>query len=163
MFQSHVFFKDYQNNRRFGKRDRYSIEKIFNSMLLAEGERITATFLGNFSLPLKYIKINRKNAPNRVSNCHYNTTKRIPMERTSYSTYVIDKGEEYSFELKQNAVFAAQELGIKPAARKFKLTRILYETGKRDLSNRAKKGFTIEEKALVEFRTRCRRRWRKRL
>lgn len=43
------------------------------------------------------------------------------MERTSYSTYIIGKDKEYPFEFKQDAVFAAQELGIKPAARKFKI------------------------------------------
>lgn len=43
------------------------------------------------------------------------------MERNSYATYSVGKGKEYSFEFKQEAVFAAQELGVKPAARKFKI------------------------------------------
>lgn len=44
------------------------------------------------------------------------------MERSSYSTFSIGKGKEYPFEFKLDAVFAAQELGIKPTARKFKIS-----------------------------------------
>jgi len=43
------------------------------------------------------------------------------MERTSYATYSVGKGKEYPFSFKLDAVFAAQELGKKPAARKFKI------------------------------------------
>lgn len=43
------------------------------------------------------------------------------MERNSYLTYMIGRGKAYPFEFKVEAVFAAQELGIKPAARKFKV------------------------------------------
>ena len=45
------------------------------------------------------------------------------MERKSYSTYSVGKGKEYPFEFKHDAVSAAQELGIKPAARRFKVAR----------------------------------------
>jgi transposase len=44
------------------------------------------------------------------------------MERVSYLTYSVGKGKEYPFGFKMDAVFAAQELGIKPAARKFKVS-----------------------------------------
>lgn len=68
------------------------------------------------------------------------------MERSSYSTYIVGKGKAYSFEFKIDAVFAAQELGIKPAARKFKISvntmrswlRRHQKNGKKGLEDRRK-------------------------
>ena len=141
MFQSDVFFKDYQSNRGLRKRGRNAINKLpLNSTLFAEGGGVTATCLGSFNLPFKYIKINRKNAPSRVSHCNYNKTKEVPMERISYATYTAGKGKEYSFEFKQDAVFAAQELGIKPAARRFKVARNTLRSWSRRFAKNGKKG-----------------------
>jgi len=172
MFQSHVFFKDYSNNRSPGKRVGNAIRDIaLNSAVLAEEEGVTATFLGrpvrggkyltllqkqirrvpsvegatatflgNLNLSFKCIKINRKNAPNKISHCNNNKTRRIPMERCSYSTYVVGKGKEYSFEFKQDMVFSAQELGVKPTARKFKVTRNTVREWKRRFETEGKKG-----------------------
>jgi transposase-like protein len=64
------------------------------------------------------------------------------MERKSYSTYSISKGKEYPFELKLDAVFAAQELGIKPAARKFKLAPNTMRSWLRRFQKQGKKGLT---------------------
>jgi transposase-like protein len=148
------------------------MEVILNSALLAEGEGVTATCLGqrrssggkyiprslkvihrvpsvegatatcldSFKLFTKYIKINRKNAPNGISPCNNNKTRRTPMERISYTTYSVGKGKEYSFEFKQDAVFAAQELGIKPTARKFKISRNTLRTWNRRFKKQGKKG-----------------------
>jgi len=62
------------------------------------------------------------------------------MERNSYSTYTVGKGKEYPFEFKQDAVFAAQELGIKPTVRKFKMARNTLKTWLERYSKEGKKG-----------------------
>lgn len=45
------------------------------------------------------------------------------MERKSYSNYIPSKGKDYYFEFKKDVALAAQELGIKPTAKKFKIAR----------------------------------------
>lgn len=62
------------------------------------------------------------------------------MERVSYSTYTVGKGKEYSFEFKQDAVFAAQELGIKPTGRRFKIARNTLKSRLRRFEESGKKG-----------------------
>lgn len=62
------------------------------------------------------------------------------MERTSYSTYFIGKGKEYSFEFKLDAVFAAQEIGIKPTSRKFKVAPNTVRAWLRKFKAHGKKG-----------------------
>ncbi len=120
------------------------LQKVIRRVPSEEGA--TATCLGNRTIALKYIKINRKNAPNEVSQCNYNKTKEVPMERCSYSTYVVGKGKDYSFEFKQNAVFAAQELGIKPTVRRFKITRNTLREWKRRFETEGKKGLLDRRK-----------------
>ena len=68
------------------------------------------------------------------------------MERTSYSTYSIGKGKQYPFEFKLNAVFAAHELGIKPAARKFKISVNTARTWVKKFKNKGKKGLEDRRK-----------------
>jgi hypothetical protein len=104
MFQSHVFFKNNSYNSTTRKRTKISLINIpINLTMLAEREGATATSLGilesfvdifhreiihrvpsvegatatslgNFNVTLKYIKINRKNAPNGVSLRFYKKT-----------------------------------------------------------------------------------------
>src|ERR1700743_214120 len=62
------------------------------------------------------------------------------MERTSYSTYSVGKGKEYPFEFKLDAVFAAQELGIKPTSRKFKISVNTTRSWLRRFKKKGKKG-----------------------
>jgi len=62
------------------------------------------------------------------------------MERNSYTTYIVSKGKEYPFEFKQDAVFAAQELGIKPTARKFKIAPNTIRSWTRRFTKEGKKG-----------------------
>lgn len=62
------------------------------------------------------------------------------MERRSYSTYSVGKGKEYPFEFKQDAVFASQELGIKPTARKFKIHKNTLKSWVRRFEKEGKKG-----------------------
>ena len=68
------------------------------------------------------------------------------MERKSYLTYTISKGKEYPFEFKLDAVFAAQELGIKPAARKFKISRTTLKSWIRRYNEKGKKGLYDQRK-----------------
>jgi transposase InsO family protein/transposase-like protein len=68
------------------------------------------------------------------------------MERTSYSTYSVGKGKEYPFEFKLDAVFAAQELGIKPASRKFKLSVNTTRSWLRRFKKKGKKGLEDQRK-----------------
>jgi transposase-like protein len=63
------------------------------------------------------------------------------MERKSYSTYSVGKGKEYPFEFKQDAVFASQQLGIKPTARQFKISRNTLRCWIRRFKTKGKKGF----------------------
>lgn len=149
MFQSDVFSANHSNNRKLRKGDQKKESLILsNSTALPEGEEVAATSLGksiirnrnkkirrvpsveeaaatslgNLSIIKNHIKINRKNAPNRLSLCSNNSNKGGSMERLSYATYSVGKGKEYSFTFKHEAVFAAQELGIKPTARRFKVS-----------------------------------------
>jgi transposase len=68
------------------------------------------------------------------------------MERRSYLTYSVGKGKEYPFETKQNAVFAAQELGIKPTARKFKIAPNTLRSWTRRFNKKGKKGLYDQRK-----------------
>lgn len=82
MFQSYVFLKDPSHYRRVGKGARYSeeiinIQEVPNLLLLAEGDGVTATSLGNLKVTKNYIKINRKNAPNGLSHCSNQTNKEV--------------------------------------------------------------------------------------
>ena len=130
MLQSHVLFKDNSNNRSSTKRDSTERAELANKKL-GEARSIDKE---------EDKEINIKNAPNELSQCNNQKTERLPMERISYTTYVIGKGKEYSFEFKQNAVFAAQELGIKPAARKFKIARNTLRSWSRRFDRQGKKG-----------------------
>ena len=84
------------------------------------------------------------------------------MERNSYSTYIIGRGKEYPFEFKLNAVFAAQELGIKPTARRFKVapntlrswTRRFRKDGKKGLYGRRRGPNHIPNKIPAEMEER---------
>lgn len=62
------------------------------------------------------------------------------MERTSYSTYSVGKGKEYPFEFKLDAVFAAVELGIKPTAKKFKISVNTVRSWLKRFKSNGKKG-----------------------
>lgn len=86
-------------------------------------EEATATCLGISTKYKIFEFFSRKNAPNGLFLFYQQTKKESHLERTSYLTYSIGKGKEYSFEFKKDAVFAAKELGIKPAARKFKIAK----------------------------------------
>jgi hypothetical protein len=82
MFQSYVFLKDPSHYRRVGKGARYSkeiltIQEVPNLLLLAEGDGVTATSLGNLKVTKNYIKINRKKAPNGLSRCSNQTNKEV--------------------------------------------------------------------------------------
>lgn len=68
------------------------------------------------------------------------------MERISYATYSINKGKEYPFSFKMDAVFAAQELGVKPAARKFKISVNTIRSWKRRFKKMGKKGLEDQRK-----------------
>jgi transposase InsO family protein/transposase-like protein len=68
------------------------------------------------------------------------------MERTSYSTYLVGMGKEYPFEFKLDAVFAAQELGIKPTSRKFKISVNTTRSWLRRFKKRGKKGLEDKRK-----------------
>lgn len=141
-----------------------------NLNALAEGEGISSTLLGRSKSEkqkklgnkidcLKFVKeslwgslnglkttqkeinINLKNAPNNVPllfNKH--KKKEVTMERNSYSTYIIGRGKEYPFEFKYNAVSAAQELGIKPSAKRFKISRNALRSWLRRFNMKGKKG-----------------------
>jgi len=50
------------------------------------------------------------------------------MESNKYRTYSYGKGKEYPFDFKLNAIYAAQQLGIKPAAKRFKIARNTLKT-----------------------------------
>jgi transposase len=130
MLQPHVFFEDNSNNRNSAKRGSIERAELANKQL-GEARSIADK---------EYKEINIENAPNEISLCNNQTTKEVPMERCSYSTYVIGKGKEYSFEFKQDAVFAAQELGLKPAARKFKVSRNTLRAWSRRFDEKGKKG-----------------------
>lgn len=130
MLQPHVFFEDHSNNRNSAKRGSIERAELANKQL-GEARSIADK---------EYKEINIENAPNEISLCNNQTTKEVPMERCSYSTYVIVKGKEYSFEFKQDAVFAAQELGLKPAARKFKVSRNTLRAWSRRFDEKGKKG-----------------------
>lgn len=92
------------------------------------------------------------------------------MERSSYLTYSVGKGKEYPFEFKMKAVFAADELGIKPTARKFKVAvntirswvRRHRKNGKKGLKGRRQGPKNIPhkisadlEEQIVSIRKRC--------
>lgn len=62
------------------------------------------------------------------------------MERSSYSTYIIGKGKAYPFEFKLDAVFAAQELGVKPTAKRFKIAKNTLKSWLRKYRLKGKKG-----------------------
>lgn len=85
----------------------------------------TATSLGSFSVArnLKICKEIFEKAL-QLSYLFVLTTKPGgSMERNSYVTYTVGKGKEYPFGFKRDAVMAAKELGIKPAAKRFKVAR----------------------------------------
>ena len=119
-------------------------QKVIRRVPSVEGA--TATCSDSLNLFNKYIKINRKNAPSEISLCNYDKTRRTHMERISYSTYTVGKGKEYPFEFKQDAVFAAQELGIKPAARRFKLSRNTLRSWRKRFERHGKKGLYDQRK-----------------
>jgi transposase-like protein/transposase InsO family protein len=68
------------------------------------------------------------------------------MERNSYSTYIVGKGKAYPFEFKQDAVFAALELGVKPTARKFKVAPNTLRSWVRRFHLKGKKGLYDQRK-----------------
>jgi transposase len=68
------------------------------------------------------------------------------MERISYSTYSVGKGKEYSFEFKFDAVFAAQELGIKPTSKKFKIAVNTIKSWLKRFKKHGKKGLEDQRK-----------------
>ena len=168
MFQPNVLFEDYSDYRSLRKKcTKFKRKKITLSPKLAEGEEASATSLGrpkgesnfnnwihrapsveeapatslgNFTLAVRYIKINRKNAPDSVFLSNHNKTKEVSMERCSYSTYTVGKGKKYPFETKKNAVLAAQELGIKPAAKRFKIVRNTLRSWLRKFEKSGNKG-----------------------
>ena len=130
MFQSDVPSTYHSNDRKLRKGDQKKRSlAIPNSLVLPEGEEVTATSLGNLtrddrhkkirrvpsveeatatslgnpSVTGKRKKINRKTAPNRLSFCSNNTNKEgRSMERVSYVTYSVGKGKEYSFSCSSN-------------------------------------------------------------
>jgi transposase-like protein len=109
-------------------------------------EGATATSLGNFSVIYKYIKINRKKRSKWcIPSFLRKNRRKVTMERTSYSTYSVGKGKEYPFEFKLDAVFAAQELGIKPASRKFKISVNTTRSWLRRFKKKVKKDCKINE------------------
>ena len=79
MFQSKVLFEanTYNSSIREGNQ-RLGGVKPFNSTLFPEGEGVTATCLGNLFVFDRSKEINRKNAPNELSNCNNYKTKRVP-------------------------------------------------------------------------------------
>jgi transposase len=68
------------------------------------------------------------------------------MEHDSYVTYCVGKGKEYPYDFKCDAVFAAQELGIKPAARKFKVSKNTIKSWVREVEKHGKKGLEDKRK-----------------
>ncbi len=163
MLQPKVLFKAYTHYSRIRERGLFSIRvKPFNSTLFPLGEGVTATSPGNFLVADKHKEINRKTL--QMSYSLFLTTKIgvEPMERNSYSTYIIGKGKAYPFEFKLNAVFAAQELGVKPTARRFKITKNTLKewirrhkkNGKRGLLDRRKGPNRIPNKIPKELEER---------
>ena len=119
--------------------------KIIHRVPSVEGA--TATSLGNLTLLNKCKKINRKSAPDGVSLCFSVKNKGDQaMERTSYATYSVGKGKEYPFGYKMDAIFAAQELGIKPAARKFKIAPNTMRSWLWRFQKKGKKGLKDQRK-----------------
>ena len=68
------------------------------------------------------------------------------MERKDYSNYIVGRGKEYSFEFKQDVVFAAQDIGIKPTARKFKVSRNTVRSWLRRFQNNGKRALSDRRK-----------------
>lgn len=119
MFQSYVFSKASSNDRKTWKIDITSEKDV-----------------------KKYLK----NAPNNVFLLNNYKQKEAVMERKDYSNYIVGRGKEYSFEFKQDVVFAAQELGIKPTARKFKVARNTVRTWLRRFNKNGKQGLNGRRK-----------------
>jgi transposase len=152
-----VFFKDYSNNRALRKR----VILLKKDPVIAETfqvsdnqldminyifhqdpkERVSATFFSCIlTISKECNKINLKSAPNPLLCNFTKENKKETMERISYATFSIGKGKEYSFEFKHNAVFAAQELGIKPAAKKFKIAINTMRSWLRRYNEKGKQG-----------------------
>lgn len=68
------------------------------------------------------------------------------MGHSSYLTYCVGKGKAYPFGFKVDAVFAAEELGKKPAARKFKIALNTLKSWIREFKKNGKKGVIDKRK-----------------
>lgn len=68
------------------------------------------------------------------------------MELSSYSTYTVGKGKAYPFEFKLDAVFAAQELGLKPTAKRFKISKNTLKSWLQRFRLKGKKGLFDQRK-----------------
>ena len=68
------------------------------------------------------------------------------MEHDSYLTYCVGKGKAYPFGFKVDAVFAAEELGKKPAARKFKIAVNTLKSWINEFKKHGKKGLIDKRK-----------------
>jgi len=112
--------------------------KIIHRVPSVEGG--TATCLGNLNVTVNSIKIYLKSAPDSVFLSSSIKEKELAMERKNYSTDIIGRGKEYSFEFKQDVVFAAQEIGIKPTARRFKVSKNTVKSWLRRFESKGKKG-----------------------
>ncbi len=68
------------------------------------------------------------------------------MGHSSYLTYCIGKGKAYPFGFKLDAVFAAEELGKKPAAKKFKIALNTLKSWIKEFQKHGKQGLIDKRK-----------------
>jgi transposase len=68
------------------------------------------------------------------------------MEHSSYLTYCVGKGKAYPFGFKVDAVFAAEELGKKPTARKFKISLNTLKSWVNEFKKNGKQGLIDKRK-----------------